>query len=226
MEPQAINLSPLTQAATAAGAVWDDFGQCRMATHYGDTAAEQTAVLQHVGLVDLSANGKIIIQGEHAETAVATLLPAPITLSINQGVNLDHGLELYRLRSDQFILLTAPGDEQRIVEQLETAAQAIAGLITVTDVTHGRAQLALIGPHSAELLSRLCGLDFHPASFPKGTAKQTSVAKTTQLVVCHDIADNMAYSVIGGRSLSAYLWETILAAGRDLGVRPVGIHVW
>jgi sarcosine oxidase gamma subunit len=72
----------------------------------------------------------------------------------------------------------------------------------------------------------LCGLDFHPAAFPKGSAKQSSVAKTTQLVVCHDLAETAAYSIIGGRSLAAYLWETILVAGRDLGVRPVGIHVW
>lgn len=225
MEPQAIKLSPLHQIIQQAGVSLGDFAGWQVVEHYSDTAAEETAARQHVGLVDLSANGKIMVQGEQAETAVATLLPGQ-SLAINQGANLGDGLEIYRLRSDQFIVLTQPGDEKRVAGQLETAAQRIEGLITVTDITHGRAQIGLIGPHSPELLSRLCGLDFHPSAFPKGTAKQTSVAKTTQLVVYHDFADAAAYSVIGGRSLAAYLWETILVAGRDLGVRPVGIHVW
>lgn len=225
MERQAIKLSPLHQIIQQAGVSLGDFAGWQVADHYGDTAAEETAVHHHVGLVDLSAGGKVMIQGEQAETAVATLL-AGTTLSINQGASLGNGVEAYRLRSDQFIFLTPPGGETRLMRQLETARQSVESLITITDITHGRAQIGLIGPHSAELLSRLCGLDFHPSVFPKGTAKQTSVAKTTQLVVYHDFADAVAYSVIGGRSLAAYLWETVLVAGRDLGGRPVGVRVW
>jgi heterotetrameric sarcosine oxidase gamma subunit len=224
MEAQAIKFSPLHQIEQQAGAIFGNSAGWQVVEHFGDTAAEQTAVLHQVGLVDLSANGKIMVQGEQAETAVATLLQNK-SLAINQGANLGDGLEVYRLRRDQFMVFTQPGDEKGVMEQLETAVQSMDGLITVTDVTHGRAQIGLLGPQSAELLSRLCGLDFHPSVFPPGTAKQTSVAKTTQLVICHDIADTTAYSVIGGRSLAAYLWETILDAGLDLGVRPVGAMV-
>jgi heterotetrameric sarcosine oxidase gamma subunit len=225
MEQQASKLSPLSQLATQAGAVWSEFAGWQVADHYGNAAAEQTAALHHVGILDLSAGGKIMIQGERAETIISDL-PSNPALTINQGANLGNGVEVYRLRGDQFILLTSPGGERRVVRRLETAAQSIGSLITITDVTHGRAWIGLVGPQSAELLSRLCGLDFHPSIFPKGTAKQTSVAKTTQLVVCHDFADTVAYSIVGGRSLAAYLWETILTAGRDLNARPVGLKIW
>ena len=94
----------------------------------------------------------------------------------------------------------------------------------MTDVTHGRAQFRLTGPGTVDLLSRLCALDFDDSRFPDGTARQTSVAKTTQLVIRDDLHEGTgpSYRLIGARSLAAYLWQTILEAGRDLGVRPLG----
>jgi heterotetrameric sarcosine oxidase gamma subunit len=89
-------------------------------------------------------------------------------------------------------------------------------------MTHGRAELRLIGPASAELLSRLCGLDFHPSAFPNLTARQSSLAKTTQLIIREDIGALPAYSLVGARSLGAYLWLAIMQAGRDLDIGPLG----
>ena len=61
------------------------------------------------------------------------------------------------------------------------------------------------------------------ANFPNGTAKQSSVAKTRQLIIRQDIGDLPAYVLIGARPLAAYLWETILQAGEDLGIQAIGI---
>lgn len=181
-----------------------------------ETVAARTAV----ALFDASANGKIIIHGREAE-AVAAALGAP-PLAINAGAALPGGVEVYRLRADQFYVSTRPGDPTGSLDALDEAAAAPGVFVTVTDVTHGRSQLRLFGPAVPRLLSRLCGLDFHPAAFPNHTAKQTSVAKTTQLVVRHNAGDIPSYSLIGGRSLSEYLWNTVLEAGRDLGLRPMG----
>jgi sarcosine oxidase gamma subunit len=44
-------------------------------------------------------------------------------------------------------------------------------------------------------------------------AWQTSVAKTTQLVIRDDLDDGQpSYWLIGARSLAAYLWATLLEA--------------
>ena len=53
-------------------------------------------------------------------------------------------------------------------------------------------------------------------------AKQSSVAKTTQLIIRRDLGEQPAYALIGGRSLAAYLWQTIMEAGQDLDIQPVG----
>jgi heterotetrameric sarcosine oxidase gamma subunit len=99
-------------------------------------------------------------------------------------------------------------------------------LITVTDITPGCAELWLIGPHSPLLLSRLCGLDFHERRFPNHTAQRSSVAKTTQTIIRRDRGDLPAYALIGRRSLAAYLWQTIMEAGKDLKIQPIGLDAF
>jgi glycine cleavage system aminomethyltransferase T len=51
---------------------------------------------------------------------------------------------------------------------------------------------------------------------------QTSVAKTHQLIIRADVIDLPAYRLIGGRALGAYVWDTLMEAGRDLQLSPIG----
>ncbi|MFQ5436180.1 MAG: sarcosine oxidase subunit gamma family protein, partial [Anaerolineae bacterium] len=164
-------------------------------------------------------NGKIRVEG----MAAGQLLAAD-ELAINGGKQTTFG-RIYRLRRDLFFVTTAPDTVEEVAASLADQAANAESLITVTDVTHGNAELWLVGPQAAALLSRLCGLDFHDSRFPNGTAKRSSVAKTAQIIIRRDMVGKQtvpAYTLIGARSFAAYLWQTILAAGRDLSVQPVG----
>ena len=171
---------------------------------------------QAVALCDQSHNGKIRVEGQTA----AEFLQAS-DLAINQGKHTAIG-SVYRLRQDLLFISTQPDTVREIVADLVKMGNGREDLITITDVTHGHAELWLVGPKSAELLSRLCGLDFHESQFPDGTAKQGSVAKTAQLIIRRDCAQLPAYAIIGARSFGTYLWQTILEAGADLGLEPMG----
>ena len=107
-------------------------------------------------------------------------------------------------------------------EVLRCAAQGMTEPLTITDVTHGRFELRLLGPAAGNLLSRVCGLDFHETRFAQGHVAQTSVAKTHQLIIRADVANLPAYRLIGGRALGAYVWDTLMEAGRDLQLSPIG----
>jgi glycine cleavage system aminomethyltransferase T len=95
--------------------------------------------------------------------------------------------------------------------------------VTVTDVTHGLAEMCLVGPRSRDVLRKLCALDFHPDLFPQLTAKPTSVAKTRQLVMCRDLGSLPAFWLAGAQSVAAYVWDVILEAGHEFGLAPIGI---
>lgn len=229
MNPQKV--TPLFPTAQAAGANFVEEAGWQMAAAFGDTEVEVAAARHAVALADRSSNGKILIEGEGATTALQTAWETP-SLAIGEGIELDAvetatagATAVYRLRDDLYFIGTSPGEEATHLPTLVSAARQSEGLVTVTDVTHGRSELHLIGPQAAELLSRLCGLDFHPGRFPDGTARQSRVAKTNQIIIRRDLSGLNplpVYALVGGRSLAAYLWETILEAGRDLSVTSIG----
>ncbi|MCP4424358.1 MAG: aminomethyl transferase family protein [Chloroflexi bacterium] len=207
--------SPLFEYAKQKQAQFDDWQGWQVAKSYGSVDEETAVLTAHVTLSDQSHNGKIRIEGKTA----GAMLQAD-ELAIGEGKAVDYG-RIYRLRRDLFFV-SVEEDVAEVNVSLARQASDIPDLITVTDVTHGNAELWLIGPKSAELLSRLCGLDFDDSAFPNGVAKQTSVAKITQLIIRRDLGDAPAFALIGGRSIAAYLWQTILEAGENLDIQPVG----
>jgi heterotetrameric sarcosine oxidase gamma subunit len=184
--------------------------------------SEITAARSHVALADVSDRGKIFVEGQTAES----ILSLPKSLAVGEGLE-QNGRTIYRLRADQFFVSTTADAVESVTAELTTAAQNVAGLVAVTDMTHGRSQLLVVGPNAAVLLGRLCGLDFHDSQFPNLAARQSSVAKTRQLILRQDIGSQdtgrlRLYSLIGSRSLAAYLWKVTLEAGRDLSIIPIG----
>lgn len=216
-----VKRTPLHDRAQAAGAQFANVAGWEVAASYPGAGY---APHFNVALADLSHFGKIMVQGQSADAIIPSLgveAPQEIGRGIRQG-----GIAVYRLRADQFFVNTAPERESDTPATLDSAAVVGRDLVTVTDVTHGRAQLLVLGPASRELLSRLCGLDFHPSRFPDAWAKQSSLAKTTQLIIRHDLNDDSgvtpAYFIIGARSSAAYLWDVILESGSDLDLMTLG----
>jgi heterotetrameric sarcosine oxidase gamma subunit len=215
-----IKHTPLHPTAQSLNARFVDLNGWQVAEGFDDLDAELAAARQRVVLADQSARGKIQIEGLVAGAIMQTIWSGP-QLAVGQGAEMESG-QIYRLRADQYFISTPPGAEEETLQALTVVTQSVDDLITVTDLTHGRAELYLLGPAGAELLSRLCGLDFHPSVFPNLAAKSSSVAKTTQLIIRRDQAGLPGYRLIGAASLGAYVWETIFQAGQDLGVIPIG----
>ena len=220
----ATKVTPIDEFARQRGAQFASRAGWRLADVYDTVAAEETIARQGVALVDCSANGKILVEGGPAEAVMAAAWSAP-ALAIGAGAAAGPG-HLFRLRTDLFFASTPPGAESEAVAALQAAAGQLDDLVTVTDVSHGRAELWLVGPESATLLSRLCGLDLHHDAFPALAARQSGVAKTSQLILRRPLGEVEALALIGDRSLGAYLWHTILEAGADLGLAPIGLSAF
>jgi len=191
-----------------------------IADAYAEAASEEAAARHHLAIADVSADGSLRIEGAEAEATLRAAYDVPV-LAIGESAPSGNGW-CYRLRADLFTVITAPGDQVSTLDAIESAARAAGHRITVTDLTHGQASVRIIGPRVAELMSKLCGLDFSPAAFPEGTAKRSSFAKTAQLVVRRDMGGLPAFTMVGARSVAAYVWETISEAGEEYGITPIG----
>ena len=215
-----IKLTPLHSVSQQCNAQLIEHQGWKISQVYTTLEEELEAARQRVAIADVSPNGKIMVQGNQAHAFLTATLDLP-TITINAGTSV-MDVKIYRLRNDIFFISTLPGKEEIIIENLMAATQESNQFITITDVTHGRSEIMIVGPDSQELLSKLCGLDFHPSVFPDMTAKQSSFAKTIQLIIRRDIIGLTAFSVIGARSLGEYLWHTIIEAGYEWDITLIG----
>jgi heterotetrameric sarcosine oxidase gamma subunit len=190
----------------------------RVPVAFGGAAGELQAAREGVVLGDDTPRGKIRVQGDGVDATVRDALgqlPEHVGRMAQAGA-----VEIVLLRPDLcHVGTTAPGRDSALAA-LTAACRSTP--VTITDVTHGRFELRLVGPAAPVLLSKVCGIDFHGSAFGTGQARETSVAKTRQLVIRADLGDLPAYRLIGGRGLGLYIWDTLMEAGRDLGVEPIG----
>lgn len=203
----------------SATAMLDDQAGWLMPRAFGSNPNGRPAV----GILDRSHHGLIMVEGPAAEDLLASK-DVPRPLEIGRGAITADG-NVYRLRADQFAVITRPETVDVVLAALRSPLED-DGQVTVTDITHGRAQIQLIGAAAVDLLSRVCALDFNPSGFPHLSAARTNVANTTQLVVRNDltlVSSNIpAFVLIGARSLGVYLWSTLLEAGSGFGIQPIG----
>lgn len=214
--------SPLFQPARDAGAEFAETGGWEVVQRYPAENPELDlfATGRGVAIADESANGKLMVEGNRAAAFLSRVLGIP-AFATGDGISSPQGA-VYRLRADQFLLHTFPGTAQAVEVELNARMREMDGVMIVTDITHGRSEMLLLGPDCPLLLSRLCGLNFDGDHYPAGTARQSSVAKTRQIIIREDIGLYPAFRLIGARSLATYLWQTILEAGQDLGIIPIG----
>jgi heterotetrameric sarcosine oxidase gamma subunit len=218
-----IKYTPLYPIAQRLNAQFTEHRRWHVPEVYTTLEAEIAAAQNGVVLADETPNGKLVVEGAQAEDALRAAFGLP-SLKVNEGqpigeTDLSH---IYRLRNDLFFISTPPGGETATRKTLTDTIGESEQFITVTDITHGRVEIRVIGPTSSQLLSKVCGLDFHPTEFPNHHAKQSSLAKTHQLIIRRDIGELPAFSIIGARSLGAYVWEILSEAGREFGLIPIG----
>jgi len=211
---------------------FEDRGGWRVVRAFTTAAEELEIARAAVAIADESARTKILVQGA-AAAALLEKLCGSSPPALFQGARFGKGgaegsveFAVYRLRPDHFFLSAAPGEDGALMQVLRAHAEGTGG-ITVTDVTHGRAEFRLIGPASRDLLAKLCGLDFDDGTFPDLACRQSSLAKTKQLLARNDLSlpsgeRVTSFSIVGGRSFGAYVWDTTMAAGSEFGIGLLG----
>jgi sarcosine oxidase subunit alpha len=94
-----------------------------------------------------------------------------------------------------------------------------AGLFAHTvDYAHGQAALKLSGDNAADVLSKICGLDFRDSVFANMQVKQTSAAKIKTLIARIDEAGMLTYHLHVSRPLGQYFWKILWDAGQEFGL--------
>ncbi len=118
----------------------------------------------------------------------------------------------------EWLIMSAPGSQGTLADRLEQSTSRVDGLVTVIDLTHGRALIRLTGRQAADLLAKETGIDLREAASPDGTALRTGVAGVATDLVRDDRDGLRSYLLHCERSSGQYLWDCLLDAGGEYGV--------
>lgn len=97
------------------------------------------------------------------------------------------------------------------------------GLVSVIDLTHGRALVRLSGAASPRVLAKLCAVDLADHVTPNLRAFRSSVAKVVSDVVRDDLPDGTrSYLLHCERSSGQHLFDSLVDAGAELDLDVAG----
>lgn len=221
-DPDLKRLSPLYNQHQTLKARFDLLGGWLIPKVYTSAAEETTVLRENVGLIDISARGKLIIKGAHSHLVIAACFGEVPTKSGEFREIRSNRVLVVGLTSDEFLILTPPGMEKEWGTSLEVAITSQNVFVSVIDQTSGLVELSISGPKSRSVMTKLCALPFNSKDFPDLCVAQSSFAQVRTTILRHDRDESPAFELFADRSYGEYLWDAILDAGQEFGIQPVG----
>ena len=176
------------------------------------SARRSTANLR---IMDCTPLAKVLVLAP-IDGAVARALDVPF----GRAARDEHGTLVTGSGPGEWLLLAPPGSGAEVTLRVEETPDE--GLVSVFDVTHGRALMRLTGVRASDLLAKVCAIDFSEQVTPDGAAFRSSVAKLVTDVVRDDRNGERSYLLHCERSSGQYLFDALLDAGDELGIEMEG----
>ena len=218
----------------AAGATWMDMGDWKRPLDYGDLEGECRAVHEHVGLIDVSTLGKIDVRGRDAGEFLDWLHPSRYSdlrvgriryraMTDDAGIILDDGT-VARLGDDRYLMTTGTGSLDAVDQWLRWWLAASDRRVDVTNVTARYAAINLAGPRAREVLTRLTDLDVSAEALRYLDAREALVAGVPVVILRIGFVGELAYELHAPADQAAHLWDALMVAGAEHGIRPFGVE--
>jgi glycine cleavage system aminomethyltransferase T len=222
--------SPLHDEHLALGAQMDRFGGWWRPWNYGDHTVEYWAVREAVSLGDVSTLGKLVVTGPDAVEFLERLYPTTVAdikpgrsryvLLLNErGHLIDDGM-ICRETETRFVLTFTSGGAANAEMWLRDWAETWAMQVHILDRTMSLAAINVTGPLAGELLQRV-GLA-EPPKFLQH--RHTEVAGIACHVMRLSFTGEASFELHHAVDQSVELWRALMAAGRDLGIKPHGLQ--
>ncbi|MET0764283.1 MAG: glycine cleavage system aminomethyltransferase GcvT [Blastococcus sp.] len=221
--------SPLHDRHVAVGAKLADFSGWSMPIEYagGGVLAEHTAVREGVGLFDVSHLGTATVSGPGAAALVDACLTndlsrigpgqAQYTLACQEDGGVIDDLIVYLHGPDEVLLVPNAANAGEVIARLRAAAPPE---VTITDRHEEIAVLAVQGPRSLPVLE-LLGL---PGELPYMSFVTGTGGSGAEVTVCRTgYTGEHGYELLIAADRAGELWDALLEAGQDLGIRRCGL---
>jgi 4-methylaminobutanoate oxidase (formaldehyde-forming) len=224
-----VNYYELGQPGHRAGADQSAWGWGRPA-FFDQVGAEHRAVRERAGLLDMTSFGKIEVRGPGALALLQRLADndvdkPPGTVVYTQFLNARGGIEadltVIRLGDDRFRVVTGssfvPGDLGWIRMHLPRDAS-----VEVREVTDELAVVGLWGPRARDILQATTRDDVSTGAFPYMSARTIRIGAAEVWAQRVTYVGELGWELYARSADAGAVWDALMAAGRPVGVAPVG----
>jgi dimethylglycine dehydrogenase len=187
---------------------------------------------QNVGLLDMTAFAKCRVSGPGAEAFldgfVANSLPKKVGgLTLAHALNSKGGVHseftIRRESSDSFYLVSA-GALQRLDHDYLKKHMPRGGSVQFTQLTGAHGVLVLAGPKARLLLERVTDTDLSNEAFRWLTAQDIDIGMAPVNAMRVNFVGELGWELHHPIEYQNHIFDTLFAAGDDLGLRPFGIR--
>jgi 4-methylaminobutanoate oxidase (formaldehyde-forming) len=199
---------------------------------FAHAAAEARATREAAGLFDQSTLAKFLVRGVDAEPALQRIAAgdmavepgrAVYTAWLNERGGIEADLTVTRLAEDAYMVVTSAATAVRDLHWLRGNIEPGAR-VTVDDVTNAFAVLGVMGPRSRALLQSICDDDLSNAAFPFGRSREISLGVSTVRATRISYVGELGWELYVPSEFAPGLFDSIVEAGRDHGLRLCGLH--
>ncbi|MGI8972910.1 MAG: 2Fe-2S iron-sulfur cluster-binding protein [Gaiella sp.] len=210
-------------------------GAWRRPHSYSDDAgAEAQHVHHHVGLIDVSTLGKILVQGPDAAAFLDRVYPNRFSdlevgrirygvITGDAGRIMDDGT-VARLEGETFYVTTTSTGADSIYQWFTWWNAVWFMDVSFVQLTGALAAVNVAGPKARELMQRVSDDDFSNDGLSYLDAKHARVAGVPTLALRIGFVGELGYELHFPSPQGEHVWDTLLEAGKDLRAAPFGLE--
>jgi 4-methylaminobutanoate oxidase (formaldehyde-forming) len=197
-------------------------------------AEEHAAFRERVGIVDLTSFGKIAVSGPGAlallERVCDGRVDRPVgsvvyTQFLNSRGGIVADLTVTRLAEDRFRIVTGAGAVDSDLGWLRLHADAGDGPVELRDETDDLAVLGIWGPRARDVLAAVTDDDVSGEALAFRAARAIAVGGASVLAQRITFVGELGYELYLAPEWAVQVWDRIMAAGREHGIRAGGYRV-
>ncbi|MEQ6203199.1 FAD-dependent oxidoreductase [Sulfitobacter sp. HNIBRBA2951] len=199
---------------------------------FDNVAEEHNAVRTNVGMYDMSSFGKLRVEGRDAEAFLNYIgggdYAVPVgkivyTQFLNRTGGIEADVTVTRLSETAYLVVTPAAT--RLADETWMRRQQGDFNVVITDVTAGEGVLAIMGPNARKLLQAVSPNDFSNDVNPFGTAQEIEIGMGLARVHRVTYVGELGWEVYMSTDQAGHVFETLHAAGQDIGVKLCGMHM-
>jgi len=223
-----LKTTPLNAIHRRLGAKMIDFGGWDMPVQYASLLEEHHAVRQRVGLFDVSHMGEIEIRGFQALDLVnyvttndaANLQSGQAQYS---GLLYEHGgfvddILVHKIAADHYFLCVNASNQDKDYAHIAAHNRFEA---TVENAGVRYAQLAIQGPRALDTLQKLAAVALAPMHYYHFV--DSTVSGAPARIARTGYTGEDGFEIYISSADAVRLWDEILAAGAEFGIKPCGL---